>query len=50
MPGKDKTGPTGKGPKKVNQGIPKNDGKGQGQGKGKGQGQGKGQGRAGRNG
>ena len=33
MPGKDTTGPDGKGPKKENQGVPKRDGTGQGKGK-----------------
>lgn len=36
MPRKDGTGPDGKGPKKVGQGIPAKDGRGRGAGKGRG--------------
>jgi len=41
MPNKDGTGPSGKGPKKTNQGVPARDGSGGGKGR-KGQGGGKG--------
>lgn len=42
---KDGTGPTGNGPKKVNQGIPKRDGSGTGRGGGQGRRDGTGAGR-----
>lgn len=40
MPRGDKTGPDGKGPKKVNKGVPARDGRGGGRGGGQGKGRG----------
>lgn len=45
MPGKDGKGPDGRGPKRVNQGVPKRDGRGTGQGRRGGRGTGRGRGR-----
>ena len=49
MPRKDLTGPNGKGPKRVNQGVPtpKRDGSGDGTGRGRGRGTSRGGGRSG---
>ena len=44
MPRKDGSGPDGKGPKKVNQGVPKRDGSGTGRGLKRGVGDGAGRG------
>ena len=47
MPRRDTTGPDGKGPKKINKGVPSRDGRGRGGGTGKRGGSGGGQGRGG---